>query len=451
MGVRGVVVSAWGGGHKDALPSIDPASLYVMSILQMADLSPTFVAAPPSLLRGDPVPALYACADTPVPEVGAMLAPTPAAAREFLREHTALDRPLADAPQAASARAVHALLDDEMSDLVLHSLFSLPPNFDAVTAKALVQPGHAWFSSLPRRLRAAVHERLASPHIALWGVGGSWDREERRQNARWSRAAGIRSTEGVLDPSVQATGPGPEDVRETWERSRIAAQARRVLGAVNAALSGEFIGGSSAPTSVDARLYSLLAPLLYTELPIDILAGVLRKEFPRLVEHTQRMHAHLWHGERGWAFERVAVWPAPRVALPSWPSWAAIKAWARPARAAPKAPAEPAPPLPPTLRYGRWLWAATALLGPVLYIWATGLVQIEYVDEDDDELVDDDSEVLDDGVELIDDTSVPPPDDPADDADAWEAETIVDPEDSAVDDVAMEVSADPDFVDDEME
>lgn len=353
-----VAVTVW-GVPRDGLPTIEPTSLYVLALLQLAQKQAT-VLTPPTLIHTEAVPALY----TFDGHVGEVLATTPTDIRSYL--HTGLD---------ASAYAVHAALDDMLSDLVLHTLFSLPLNFQKVTCQALSQRTTIP-SSLPRRMRAAVRARLESPHIRLWGMGGSWDREERREAQRWQTSAGLTE---ARDPLTSLPRQGfhsslTSDMREEWERSRLATRARRVLSAVAKHAS------THTATPVDARLYSLLAPLLYVEWPVDTLPALIRHEFPGLVEHTHRMHRLLWH-DAPWAWERRPFHVMPA----STPWWRTSKT--------PRSDAT----LPPTLRYGRLLWSALAILVPIPWLLLTGMIAIETVEDEDepeeDEDVDEPEEV----------------------------------------------------------
>lgn len=406
-----LALSVW--GRAEALPSLEPGSLYASALLQLA-LAPghaLYTLAPRGWPHPDTVPCLYAVqAHQDELLVGDPLATTPDAIRDYLREHSPLDAPLRDTPLAAArAQATQAILDDALADLVLHTLFSLPPNFQQVTASALAPPRTRVLpSSLPRRLRAAVRARLESPALQLWGLGGSWERQEREDARRWNTTAGLAE---ARDPAAHLPASGVHlrpaltgDVKEQWERSRIAARARELFLSVRAMLgSGPFLLGCMQPTSVDARLYSLLAPLLLgAALPIDVLPALLRDEFPELVEHTQRMHQHLWStaGKEAWAWHRTpALYAEPSFSLQ--PLWHALnpRNWFAGSAREPEH-------LPPTLRYGRWAFYLWAILGPIAYVALTGLVTIEYADPDEDEIVEpveDDDGLDDEDGEVIDD------------------------------------------------
>ena len=123
-----LAVSVWGG--TSSLPSIDPTSLYVLALLQLAHVPNVCAFAPHSFLPTDAEPELYTqephsetSPDHQHPsyhELGELIATTPSSIRTFLCEHSSLDKSLRDPSHAAKTRALHAWLDDELSDLVLH-------------------------------------------------------------------------------------------------------------------------------------------------------------------------------------------------------------------------------------------------------------------------------------------------------------------------------------------
>lgn len=357
------VTSAWGSA-TESLPTLEPTSLYALALVQLAFGSGK-VAGPPPLTSTDAVPTLYA--DT--------TAATPAQIRDYCAAHSKLDA--LDERALARGVAIHTLLDDRVRDLVLHSLFSLPRNFEKIAP--LLAPRTTPPSSLPRRLRNAVRARLESPHIGLWGAGGSWARAEAAEAQRWNAGAGLapEATGGLAayTPGILRHHTRASDVREEWERSRLVSDARELYRMLDAFLGTPYLLGD-APSSADAHMYALLAPLLRgPELPVALLPNLLRTEFARLVDHNDRMHALLWSDAR-WAFERTAN-PA-QSAMPS-VSELVADAWRGLWTRKPKA----APPAPLSLRIGRALWIAAAIIGPIAWIFATGIVTIEYVDEDD--------------------------------------------------------------------
>lgn len=348
-----LVVSAWGG--SDALPSLDPTSLYALAAVRLAFGAATAADAPP-LTSTDPVPAAYTA--------GKIVARSAAE----IAAHCAAHAPhVADSGAHGRAAALHALLDDRVRDFVLHALFSLPQNFARIApcfAPQRVPP-----SSLARRMRNAVRARLESPHIRLWGAGGSWARADAAEAQRWNSSAGLaRESSGNLaafTPGILRHRTRAADVREEWERSRLRADARLLFAAL-----ASLIGPLEHPTLADAHLYATLAPLLYgPAVPTALLADVLR-EFPTLVTHTTRMHELLWTDAR-WAFTRA---PSPAAAAPDWRAlWAAL--WTRQSK--------PAPPAPLALRIGRAVWIAAAVIAPIAWVFLSGIITIEFVDDEE--------------------------------------------------------------------
>ncbi|WFD45177.1 carboxy-cis,cis-muconate cyclase [Malassezia psittaci] len=384
-----LAVSVW--GHGRSVPTLDPGCLYSLAVLQLG-LGPDhelYVIEPRSWPYPENVPSVYN-AEKHAGQVliGDAIASTPNGLRDYLRNSSSLDAPLRQEPLAAArAQAVQSTLDDALADLVLHTLFSFPLNFQKVTANCLAPTQRSILpSSLPRRLRASVGKRLSSPAINLWGLGGSWQRSDAQEARRWNLTAGLAE---ARDPTSQLPKQGVQsayaaDVQEQWERSRIAARARELFQTLTTMMSSApFLVGCQHPTSIDARMYSLLAPLLLgPSLPIALLPTLLREEFPELVMHTERMHRYLWgtHPEESWAFKRNECAYGPSNF--SWQSlWESLhpRNWFRSQNSS-----EPAN-LPPTLRYGRWAFYVWAIVGPLAYVALTGLVTIEYEDPDEQE------------------------------------------------------------------
>ncbi|WFD01040.1 carboxy-cis,cis-muconate cyclase [Malassezia yamatoensis] len=385
-----LAVSVW--GHGRSVPTLDPGCLYSLAVLQLgfgADHE-LYVIEPRSWPNPENVPSVYN-AEKHAGQVliGDAVASTPDGLRDYLRNRSSLDAPLRQAPLAAArAQAVQSMLDDALADLVLHTLFSLPTNFQKVTADCLAPIQRSILpSSLPRRLRASVGKRLSSPAINLWGLGGSWQRSDAQEARRWNLTAGLAE---ARDPTSQLPRQGVQsayaaDVQEQWERSRIAARARELFQTLITMMnSAPFLVGCQHPTSIDARMYSLLAPLLLgPSLPIALLPTLLREEFPELVAHTERMHTYLWgtNPTESWAFQRKEC-----VYGPSNFSWQSLWQSFSPRNWFGSQNSSQPANLPPTLRYGRWAFYIWAIVGPLAYVALTGLVTIEYEDPDEQEL-----------------------------------------------------------------
>ena len=101
-----LALSVW--GRAEALPSLEPGSLYASALLQLA-LAPghaLYTLAPRGWPHPDTVPCLYAVqAHQDELLVGDPLATTPDAIRDYLREHSPLDADPATA--AVTALSAH--------------------------------------------------------------------------------------------------------------------------------------------------------------------------------------------------------------------------------------------------------------------------------------------------------------------------------------------------------
>ncbi|PWN54328.1 3-carboxy-cis,cis-mucoante lactonizing enzyme [Violaceomyces palustris] len=323
----------WGSNLH--LPTLDPTSLYAASLLQ-ASFHQTAAAqskyklslSSASTSTGTCVPLLEVTS-----EDGSVLHLTELEKiQELCRDEAGLDSELVkplSAAASAKATALHALLDDELLDLVLHSLFSLPENYRAVTAPSYASigsssthsdatgfnlrlPGLNPTSSIPSRLRNVVQARLASPGVGLWGLGGKEDAAQRKEAIELEEKANImpKSKRG-LDQSMK------EKVRDEFERGKLGARARTTLEVFSSLLGDEaYFFGSSRPSSLDLHLFAYLAPLLlcHPSLPASTLPVLLRSEFPNLVRHTENIREELW------PIEERTVWPEwlpPSKPLPS--------------------------------------------------------------------------------------------------------------------------------------
>lgn len=143
------------------------------------------------------------------------------------------------------------------------------------------------------------------------------------------------------------------------------------------------------PTSLDVALWSQLSLVLSVEWPNAVLGDLLRSTYPTLVAHHDRVQKKLG----AWP-ERLAT-PAPpsvvsslREYLPSWLGGPASEA-KRDADAQRQAEKDK------KFRYGRYAWFAGAGIAFITYILASGIVQIDFGDEEewvDVEEEDDDEE-----------------------------------------------------------
>jgi sorting and assembly machinery component 37 len=117
---------------------------------------------------------------------------------------------------------------------------------------------------------------------------------------------------------------------------------------------------------VDLRLYAHLA-LLLTPLPNPLLADLLRSTYPALVRHHDRISALL---------------PDPPRIAPSTPS----TSWWDMFTSSPKSKANSTKTSKDkSFERARWAWFATAGFGMIAYLFASGIVQIEFSEKEEGE------------------------------------------------------------------
>jgi sorting and assembly machinery component 37 len=119
-------------------------------------------------------------------------------------------------------------------------------------------------------------------------------------------------------------------------------------------------------STVDLRLYAHLA-LLLTPLPNPLLADLLRSTYPALVRHHDRISALL---------------PDPPRIAPSTPS----TSWWDMFTSSPKSKANTTKTSKDkSFERARWAWFATAGFGMIAYLFASGIVQIEFSEKEEGE------------------------------------------------------------------
>lgn len=426
---RVVRLHIW-GAHPSSIPTLDPSSLYAASLLHA-----TFPLS-------DEVTVQLASASTSLPRVPLLQSILPDSTSELIDDIEAirtyclasgLDSSFASDPEkTAKATALHALLDDQMLDLTLHSLFSLPANFRAVTAPAYSAVGGAsevsssllarlvslpmrFQPSIPARLRNAVETHLTA--AGLWGLGGKEASKRDRESDDLAARAGIVPT--------QKRGLGSsakEAVRDEFERSKLITRAREVLEVFEAIVpsgSGAYQLGSEKASSLDAKLFAYLAPLLFSKpaLPIDTLPKLITSIYPRLTSYIEFLRTKFFPAEAfDWATQsELASTPPTTAASSAGGSW---MSYVLPGSINPtststgtgsgsgKASFTSASSPPPSntkrsssppkeelrLRLGRALWICSALVGLVGYTFASGIVSVKFVSPDEEEHDDEDDE-----------------------------------------------------------
>ncbi|GAC95614.1 mitochondrial import receptor subunit [Pseudozyma hubeiensis SY62] len=466
-GHRTLRLHVW--GTSPSLPTLDSTSLYAASLLRStfadnAHVQLQLASASTSLSRVPLLQVLDGNSHT------VELIDNVEAIRAFCVA-AGLDSALAsDEELAAKQIALHALVDDHLLDLTLHSLFSLPSNFRAVTAPAYSSDGGTQASasslaklaslpmrfqpSIPSRLRNVVETRLTA--VGLWGMGGKEASTKSGESDELAARAGIvpARKKGLGQTAKQA-------VHDEFERSKLVTKWREVLDVVDAAIGSKVLGVSGVG-SLDAHVFGYLAPLVFAspDLPIDTLPRLIKTSYPRLQDYLTSTKQHLFP-------ENATTWASPSEVLSTppvlqssstststsgllsyiWPftatsssdkasftadSFPATTSGSTPTSTSYRSTAgagqqrkKPSPSASPEdrkLRLGRALWICSALVGLVGYTFASGIVSVRFVDSDElqqqEDEEDDDDEDEDEDEE-----------DDEEEEDGWEVQTEEDLED----------------------
>lgn len=129
----------------------------------------------------------------------------------------------ADPAAAADAKAFHALLDQTLLPLVLHSLYSLPQNWTCV--RALLAPELPFPTAFyrPNALRAAAQHTVEAAHPDWWGLGGEAEREAEEERRR-KKALLETGIEGVRERREGERREGKERMKKTFGEGKVSAQ-----------------------------------------------------------------------------------------------------------------------------------------------------------------------------------------------------------------------------------
>ncbi|KAL9931580.1 hypothetical protein V8E36_009577 [Tilletia maclaganii] len=456
-------------GKHFTLPTLDPPSLYAATLLRLLP-SPTPIQvtlSPPSALLhrivprlefGDPNSRSYAARTDALEGIDPIeqYARTPSAAE--LRP--SVDDAYTSDPQAAArAVALHALITHQLEPLTLHALFSHQDNFQTLALPTYSYTPHrrppvsvlgkagrtlAAPVQIRARLRAGVQAQLVRKGV--WGLAGSAEEErEREERAKKGRRLGRDGGGQGEGPSrVRLDGKeGSSSIKRSsrkemvigWEKAKLTALAKQPLDVLNAALSstnGSWLLDAAKPTSLDAHLFSALAPVLFPGRLLESntlektlpLATLLRTDYPALVEHVTRLGQKVWavqpqstpsssSTQPAWEWTRsgtvditlpsglsgdagpdnslslgsVASYVGSSVIAAPGQAWSSIRSFfgAGQSRRHQQQHAHPQDPHSALrqegLGWGRVIWITSAVVGFVSFIFISGLIQIEFVEE----------------------------------------------------------------------
>ena len=167
--------------------------------------------------------------------------------------------------------------------------------------------------------------------------------------------------------------------RRKWGEEELGRIARGVLDPLARRLKGDYfldqyvsakyrikVVTDDRLSTVDLRLYAHLA-LLLTPLPNPLLADLLRSTYPALVKHHDRIAALLPE--------------PPRIALSTptkswWDLWPGSASGSSDPKA--KSAKTTKTSKDKSFERARWAWFATAGLGMIAYLFASGIVQIDF-------------------------------------------------------------------------
>ncbi|KWU44895.1 hypothetical protein RHOSPDRAFT_33433 [Rhodotorula sp. JG-1b] len=278
---RRIELHALPGSRTHDLASLDPDSLVAASYLQL-------------LTPGQWT--LVHSHETDLPALKHANQRIPSSAILHHLESIAQQPSSTPAAAAADAKAFHALLDQTVLPLVLHSLYSLPQNWTYV--RALLAPELPFPTAFyrPNALRAAAQHTVEAAHPDWWGLGGEAEREAEEERRR-KKALLETGIEGVKERKEGERREGKERMKKTFGEGKIISAARQVFTALEstlAASSTPFFFSSSTPTPLDAHLSALLSLVLYLPLPTPILADLINASFPRLWAHSALLRRTLW-------------------------------------------------------------------------------------------------------------------------------------------------------------
>ncbi|GAA5830247.1 hypothetical protein JCM3766R1_002839 [Sporobolomyces carnicolor] len=278
---------ALAGSETHDLASLDPQSLVAAAYLQLLqpgewDLVP---CSDPAKSPSGSLPFLRHGLDTF----------TGSAILHHLQQIAPVEN---DARRATNsdARAFQSLLETTVLPLVLHSLYSLPQNWNFVRSLLVPQLPFPTAFYRPAQIRDAAQGVVTSLHSEWWGLGGEAEREEEMQQKR-KKALLDTGVEGLKERREEARKEGKERMRKTFGEGKIVATARDVFASLEATLAASstpFFFSSPSATPLDAQLSSLLSLVLFLPLPTPLLADLINASFPRLWTHTALLRRTLW-------------------------------------------------------------------------------------------------------------------------------------------------------------
>jgi sorting and assembly machinery component 37 len=250
---------------------------------------------------------------------------------------------------------------------------------------------------LPSRIRALHEARLT--HVGLWQLGAPEETSRGWQDT----GLGVMNVE-IVDTPVEASAKERKKMTSgKFGEAELLARAKQTLDLLADVLgSADFFFNQPAPSTVDLALFAQLALILLPPWPEPLLADLVRSTYPTLQAHTLRVlslcfppdHPSVWPSRplrdsksSGWSLLASSFSALPTIAKELWgrsPAAAAPGAAGADAKAAAAAAKKDR-----AFAVKRWLYVAGASVTFVVYVFASGLVQIGGDDDDDEDFEDD--------------------------------------------------------------
>jgi len=384
-------------------------------------------------------------------------------ADKLLNEHT---------KKLAKCKALEIYVLSELHPIVHQLLYAKDLYHQHTTRVYQSGLGHLSRYSMPNRIRRQLQVAFADkgrhtdpsnelgPILRQYNTQRDIVLEDRKEREQMAQRAGIGMSGGPAVKRKNGAGLLQEEKEKAsiaFKQSRMTNFAQGVLDTLVESLGEEdYFSGLGKPSLLDLRIFSLLAPLLlpayeYPALAEAPIVQILRSSYPSLLQHSERIRLLLWSKQESSQQVQTPDWPilpgrkqdgragveeplSIRIAtqLGRSTSQAYIFARRMTSNLSPfsrssastissqnsnerqRSVAEVREARMVTI--GRYVWIASAIIGVIGTAFASGLLKIEIVDDNDAESIaqiDDDwqtvtgeevEEELDDGeIELEDD------------------------------------------------
>lgn len=222
-------------------------------------------------------------------------------------------------------------------------------------------------------------------HAGLWQLGAP----EQTSKGWQDSGLGIMNTEIVDAPVEKSSKERKKMTAGKFGEAELLARAKRTLDLLSDVLGqSDFFFDRTAPTTLDLALFSQLSLILLPPFPDPLLADLIRSTYPSLQAHTLRVLSLCFPPDHpdSWPFRplkdaKSSGWSLLSSSLSALPC-IAKELWSRSSK--PTVVTEQTKKAH-AFALKRWLYIAGASATFVVYVFASGLVQIGDDDEEDEE------------------------------------------------------------------